>query len=86
MLSAEHENLCRAYGTIIRYCGEDSSRQGLVKTPARAARAMLYFTKGYEDSLDGKLQPTLIKVRKYCPQMQCFTLCKEVFHCSAASD
>ncbi|VDN44608.1 unnamed protein product [Gongylonema pulchrum] len=59
LLSEQHENLCRAYETIIRHCGEDSSRQGLLKTPGRAARAMLFFTKGYEDSLDGKLQPVL---------------------------
>lgn len=55
MLSVQHENLCRAYETIIRHCGENVDRQGLLKTPERAARAMLFFTKGYEDNLDSKL-------------------------------
>jgi len=31
--------------------GEDPEREGLVKTPERAARAMMYFTKGYKESV-----------------------------------
>ena len=30
--------------------GEDPGRHGLIDTPSRAAKAMMYFTKGYEDS------------------------------------
>uniref|UniRef100_A0A915PN42 GTP cyclohydrolase 1 n=1 Tax=Setaria digitata TaxID=48799 RepID=A0A915PN42_9BILA len=52
VLSSQHENLCQAYETIIRQCGDDHTRQGLIKTPERAARAMLFFTKGYEDNLE----------------------------------
>lgn len=35
--------------------GEDINRQGLLKTPERAAKAMMAFTKGYDDQLDGQL-------------------------------
>ncbi|VDK77898.1 unnamed protein product [Litomosoides sigmodontis] len=52
VLSTKHENLSQAYETIIRHCGDDCNRQGLMKTPERAAKAMLFFTKGYEDNLD----------------------------------
>lgn len=34
--------------------GEDVTRQGVLRTPRRAAKAMLYFTKGYRDNLNGK--------------------------------
>ena len=43
-----------AYSGILRSIGEDPSRQGLLKTPQRAARAMLYFTKGYDEKIQGK--------------------------------
>ena len=37
------------YKTIISDLGEDVNRAGLVDTPKRAAQALLFFTKGYED-------------------------------------
>lgn len=45
--------MVNAYASIIGYVGEDINRQGLVKTPERAAKAMLYFTHGYDQNLDG---------------------------------
>lgn len=46
--------MVKAYQSIISHVGEDIHRQGLLKTPLRAAKAMLYFTKGYEENFDGK--------------------------------
>ncbi len=40
------------YKKILQGLGEDIHREGLRDTPARAAEAMQYLTKGYQDSLD----------------------------------
>ncbi|KAJ5214785.1 hypothetical protein N7468_010464 [Penicillium chermesinum] len=44
--------LADAVKTIIECLGEDTTREGLQRTPERYAQAMLYFTKGYEESVD----------------------------------
>ncbi|KAL3086895.1 hypothetical protein niasHT_030974 [Heterodera trifolii] len=49
------DNMVKAYESIISHVGEDMQRQGLLKTPMRAAKAMLYFTKGYDENFDDVL-------------------------------
>jgi len=44
--------LAGLYEAIIRDIGEDPSREGLQKTPERAAKAMQYLTQGYTQSVD----------------------------------
>lgn len=47
-------NLEAAYSSILRSLGEDPQRQGLLKTPWRAATAMQFFTKGYQETISGQ--------------------------------
>jgi GTP cyclohydrolase IA len=44
--------LSGAVRTILECIGEDPEREGLRGTPERYAKAMLYFTKGYEDNVE----------------------------------
>ena len=46
------EALKNNYREILKLLGEDDSREGLIKTPERAAKAMQFLTQGYD--LDGE--------------------------------
>ncbi|CAF1291573.1 unnamed protein product [Adineta ricciae] len=45
------EAISHCYEEILNSLGEDIHRQGLLKTPKRAAEAILFFTKGYEQAV-----------------------------------
>jgi GTP cyclohydrolase I len=45
------EKMSGAVRTILECIGEDPEREGLRETPLRYAKAMLYFTKGYEENV-----------------------------------
>lgn len=45
------EKIQGAVSTILECLGEDPEREGLRGTPERYAKAMLFFTKGYEENV-----------------------------------
>jgi GTP cyclohydrolase I len=46
------ENLSHHYSDVLKQIGENPQREGLLKTPERVAKALLYLTHGYD--LDAK--------------------------------
>ncbi|TWH64916.1 GTP cyclohydrolase I [Azomonas agilis] len=40
------------YSAILQHLGEDITREGLIDTPKRAAKAMQYLCKGYQQTLE----------------------------------
>ena len=42
------ETISENYRSIIKNLGEDTQREGIIKTPDRAAKAMQYLTHGYD--------------------------------------
>lgn len=51
--------MARSYRLLLGSLGEDPDRQGLLKTPERAAKAMLFFTKGYDQNLEEALNDAI---------------------------
>ena len=45
-------DLTALYKNILKDIGEDPKREGLLKTPERAARALEYLTRGYQQTID----------------------------------
>jgi GTP cyclohydrolase I len=55
------EDLITKYETILDLLGEDKEREGLLKTPQRAAKAMQFLTQGYHQDAQKILQSALFK-------------------------
>ena len=54
-----------AVETLLRWAGDDPSREGLVDTPARVARAYEEFFSGYQDDPEDMLARTFEEVEGY---------------------
>ncbi len=55
------ETIKSKYHDIISNLGEDVNREGLLKTPERASKAMQYLTKGYNEDPEEILKSALFK-------------------------
>lgn len=53
------EELAMHYKEIIRLLGEDPSREGMLMTPERVAKAMLFFTGGYDQNPEEIIKSTM---------------------------
>ncbi len=55
------EALKKNYETVISELGEDTEREGLLKTPERAAKAMQFLTKGYHENPEEILRSAMFR-------------------------
>ncbi len=53
------QEISNAYHTILSNIGEDASREGLLKTPERAAKAMQFLTQGYDQDAEEILRSAM---------------------------
>lgn len=49
------------YKKVLELLGEDTQREGLLKTPERVAKAMQYMTKGYKENPEAILRSAMFK-------------------------
>ncbi len=57
----KQEELVEVYSKILSLIGEDPSREGLIKTPERVAKALQFLTNGYQQSPSEILKGAMFK-------------------------
>jgi len=79
-MKKEHKGLENAYREIIETLGEDLNRPGLKDTPGRAAKAMKFLTKGYDQDIDkiinDALFPTSSNEMVIVKNIELYSLCE----------
>lgn len=55
------DQIAAHYREILRLIGEDPAREGLVKTPERAAKALYYATSGYRTDIDASVNGAIFE-------------------------
>ncbi|MCY4012039.1 MAG: GTP cyclohydrolase I FolE [Gammaproteobacteria bacterium] len=58
---ATHGSLAEAYRELLAGIGEDASREGLRDTPRRAANALAFLTRGYQQRLEDVVNNALFE-------------------------
>jgi len=55
------EKIAKLYSEIINLLGENTDREGLIKTPIRVSKAMQFLTKGYNQNPEKILKSAMFK-------------------------
>ena len=64
-LSPETTKLAQHYREIISLLGEDTDREGLLKTPLRVAKSMQFLLKGYNEDPQEVLRSAMFQEEEY---------------------
>ncbi len=67
------ERLKHHYTEILKLLGEDPTREGLLKTPERVAKAMAFLTKGYDEN-----PPEIIRSATFREEYKQMVLVKDI--------
>ena len=77
---AEGASLADLYGAILEHVGEDPCREGLRRTPERAAKALEFLTRGYSENAEDVLKKALFTVNYdamvIVKDIEMFSLCE----------
>jgi GTP cyclohydrolase IA len=61
LLERDLDTIANAYRELLQSIGEDVNREGLQRTPDRAARALEFLTQGYRQNLDAIINGAVFK-------------------------
>jgi GTP cyclohydrolase I len=66
---------------LLRHCGEDPNREGLVRTPVRVAKALEFLTSGYDEDPKVAINGALFTEEDYqemilCKNLDFYSLCE----------
>lgn len=59
------DELAKNYKKVLELIGEDTDREGLLKTPMRVAKAMQFLTQGYDQDPEAILRSAMFKEENY---------------------
>ena len=70
-----------AVRVLLRHCGEDPNREGLVRTPVRVAKALEFLTSGYDEDPKVAINGALFTEEDYqemilCKNLDFYSLCE----------
>jgi GTP cyclohydrolase I len=70
-----------AVRVLLKHCGEDPDREGLVRTPARVAKALEFLTRGYDEDPKVAINGALFTEEEYqemilCRNLDFYSLCE----------
>ena len=78
------QNIKKSYTDIISDIGEDVTREGIVKTPERASKAMQFLTQGYDQDPAAILKGAMFKEDYHdmvIIKVLSYTLCASITCC-----